>query len=97
MVVSNEPGYYKEGAYGIRHENLVLVRDVEIGGAEQPMLGFETLTLAPFDRRGLAPELMSAADRAWLDGYHARVLAEIGPLLEDDTERAWLKAACAPL
>jgi Xaa-Pro aminopeptidase len=96
MIVSNEPGYYKEGAYGIRHENLVLVQEVALTGAERPMLGFETLTLAPFDRRGLAPMLMSSAERAWLDAYHARVLAEVGPLLDGATA-AWLEAACAPL
>jgi Xaa-Pro aminopeptidase len=96
MIVSNEPGYYKEGAFGIRSENLVLVEEVAIAGAERPMLGFATLTLAPFDRRGVVVAMLSAAERAWLDAYHAGVLAEIGPLLDSGT-RAWLAAACAPL
>ncbi|HVV91817.1 MAG TPA: aminopeptidase P family protein [Hyphomicrobiales bacterium] len=96
MIVSNEPGYYKEGAYGIRSENLVLVQEVALDGAERPMLGFETLTLAPFDRRGLAPMLMTAAERAWLDAYHARVLAEVGPSVDAET-KGWLEAACAPI
>jgi Xaa-Pro aminopeptidase len=96
MIVSNEPGYYKEGAYGIRSENLVLVTEIEIPGAEQPMLGFETLTLAPFDQRALDPALLDPPAQAWLDAYHARVRDEIGPLLEGE-DRAWLAAACAPL
>ena len=97
MIVSNEPGYYKEGAYGIRIENLVAVMSVErIEGAERDTLGFETLTLAPIDRACVEPSLLSDAERAWLDDYHARVLAEIGPLVDDDT-RAWLAAATQPL
>ncbi len=97
MIVSNEPGYYKEGAYGIRIENLVAVKPVEgIDGAERETLGFETLTLAPIDRACIEPSLLSEAERAWLDDYHARVLAEIGPLVDDDT-REWLAAATQPL
>jgi Xaa-Pro aminopeptidase len=96
MIVSNEPGYYKEGAYGIRHENLVLVQELALDGAERKMLGFETLTLAPFDRRGLSPMLMTSAERAWLDAYHARVLAQVRSEVDAET-LAWLEAACAPL
>lgn len=96
MIVSNEPGYYKTGAYGIRIENLVAVRTVEIPGAERPMLGFETLTLAPIDRRLIEVSLLSPAERAWIDTYHAWVMSEIGPRLDPAT-RAWLQAATQPL
>ncbi|MGI4880586.1 MAG: M24 family metallopeptidase [Janthinobacterium lividum] len=96
MIVSNEPGYYKTGAYGIRIENLVLIEDRAVAGAEKPMLGFETLTLAPIDRSLIEVALLSPAERAWVDGYHARVAAEVGPLL-DDAARAWLDRVTAPL
>lgn len=97
MIVSNEPGYYKEGAYGIRIENLVAVVPVDaIEGGERETLGFETLTLAPIDLACVESSLLSDAERAWLDDYHARVLAEIGPLVDDDT-RDWLTAATRPL
>jgi Xaa-Pro aminopeptidase len=97
MIVSNEPGYYKNGEYGIRIENLQFVTQPQIPpGGERAMLGFETLTLAPVDRALIEPALLSEAERAWLNAYHSRVLAEIGPLLEPDA-RAWLQGACAPL
>jgi Xaa-Pro aminopeptidase len=97
MIVSNEPGYYKEGAYGIRIENLQVVTAPEaIAGGERPMLGFETLTLVPIDRSLIDRDLLSAEERAQMDAYHARVLATIGPLVPDDV-RAWLAGACAPL
>ncbi|MET0295220.1 MAG: aminopeptidase P family protein [Phenylobacterium sp.] len=97
MIVSNEPGYYKEGAYGIRIENLQVVEGpAPIPGGERPMLGFETLTLAPMDRRLIAVDLLTSEERAQMDAYHARVLAEIGPLVEPEV-RAWLEGACAPL
>ncbi len=97
MVVSNEPGYYKEGAYGIRIENLQVVTEAApIAGGERPMLGFETLTLAPIDRNAIAVELLSAEDIAQLDAYHARVLEAVGPLVEPAV-LAWLQSACAPL
>jgi Xaa-Pro aminopeptidase len=97
MIVSNEPGYYKEGAYGIRIENLQVVTAAEpIEGGERPMLGFETLTLAPIDRRLIAAELLTPEERAQLDAYHARVLQVIGPQVPEDV-RTWLKGACAPL
>jgi Xaa-Pro aminopeptidase len=92
MILSNEPGYYKTGAYGIRLENLVLVSEATIAGAEKPMNGFETLTFAPFDRRLIAPQLMSGDEIAWLDDYHARVAALLMPLVTADT-RTWLEHA----
>ena len=97
MIVSNEPGYYKTGAYGIRIENLVTV--VEPGGAdgaEKKTLGFETLTLAPIDRALIEPKLLVPEERAWLDAYHARVRATIAPLVDKNTA-AWLAKATAPL
>ena len=96
MILSNEPGYYKEGAYGIRIENLVLVIEVAVAGAEKELLGFETLTFAPIDRRLIAVEMLSVAEREWVDGYHAEVLAKVGPGL-GATEQAWLAEACATL
>ncbi|MFD1331170.1 aminopeptidase P family protein [Methylopila musalis] len=96
MILSNEPGYYREGHYGIRTETLVLVEPRAVPGAERPMLGFETLTLAPIDRRAILPALLSPHERAWLDAYHARVRAEVAPLVDPATAR-WLEAACAPL
>jgi len=96
MILSNEPGYYKPGAFGIRIENLILVREIEVFGAEHPMLGFETLTLAPIDRTLIAPALMSADEMAWLDAYHAHVQASLTPHL-DRADADWLAAACAPL
>lgn len=97
MIVSNEPGYYKEGGYGIRIENLVVVTEATpIPGGERPMHGFETLTLAPIDRRLIVVERLSPSERAWMDAYHARVAAEIGPLL-DGPARDWLLDVCRPL
>ena len=96
MIVSDEPGYYKTGAYGIRIENLVLVSALEIDGAEKEMMGFETLTLAPMDRSLVDLALMTPAEIAWLDAYHTRVLAEIGPLVPADTA-AWLREVTRPL
>ena len=95
MIVSNEPGYYKEGAYGIRLENLILVTPAEaIAGGDIAMHGFETLTLAPFDRRLIKIHLLTRDELQWLDRYHARVLAEVGPMLDGET-LAWLQQACA--
>ncbi len=96
MILSDEPGFYEPGAYGIRLENLLLVQPRAFPHARKPFLGFEVLTLAPFDRRLLDPALLTGDERAWLDAYHARVLAEVGPALAP-AERAWLTAACAPL
>lgn len=96
MLLSNEPGYYKTGEYGIRIENLVLVEEREIPGGEATMLGFETLTYAPIDRTLIDPALLVPAERTWVDDYHAAVLAIVGPQLSGD-DRAWLERACAPL
>ncbi len=98
MILSNEPGYYLEGAFGIRIENLITVRKGEApeGGDARDWLEFETLTLAPIDRRLVLPELLTAGERAWLDAYHARVVILLRPLVSDEAGR-WLEAACAPL
>jgi len=96
MILSNEPGYYKAGAYGIRIENLVLVVEKPQPAADKETLGFETLTFAPIERRLIVREMLLPTERAWLDAYHADVVAKIGPQLSDD-DRAWLEAACAPL
>ncbi|HOV05119.1 MAG TPA: M24 family metallopeptidase C-terminal domain-containing protein, partial [Kaistiaceae bacterium] len=97
MIVSNEPGYYKTGAYGIRIENLVLVRPAEeVAGGEKKLLSFETLTVVPIDRRLVDVALLTAEERAWLDAYHGRVRETISPLV-DGTARVWLDAATAPL
>ena len=96
MILSNEPGYYKAGEYGIRIENLVLVADRPIAGGEKAMLGFDTLTFAPIDRHLVATEMLGAAERAWLDAYHAQVRAVVGPALTGDA-LVWLDAATAPL
>jgi Xaa-Pro aminopeptidase len=96
MILSNEPGYYKTGAYGIRIENLVLVVEKQVEDAEKAMLGFETLTFAPIERRLVVGEMLSGSELAWLNAYHAEVLAKIGPRLSGG-DRAWLEAACAPL
>ncbi len=95
MVLTNEPGYYKPGSHGIRLENAMAVEARAVGG-EKPVCGFETLTLVPIDRRMIEVASLDARERGWLDRYHARVLAEIGPHL-DVAERAWLERACAPL
>lgn len=96
MIVSNEPGYYRDNGFGIRCENLVVVREAETGG-ETPMYEFEALTLVPFDRRLLCVELLSDAERGWIDGYHARVAQEIGPLLAGAEDKGWLEQATRPL
>ena len=96
MIVSNEPGYYKTGHYGIRIENLVLVEKREISGGEGAWLGFETLTLAPIDRAMLDRSLLSEAELTWWNAYHARVREVLAPRLEGSA-LAWLEGACAPL
>jgi Xaa-Pro aminopeptidase len=92
MILSNEPGYYVEGEYGIRIENLVVVRDSATAG----MLEFETLTLTPIDKRLVEPSLMSDAEIAWLDDYHDRVWEALSPLL-NETDAIWLRDATTPL
>ncbi len=96
MIISNEPGYYKTGEYGIRIETLVLVVDQTIEGAEKEMLGFETLTFAPIDRRLIVKDMLSSQEIAWLDDYHRQVVAKIGPSLTG-VDREWLEKACAPI
>jgi Xaa-Pro aminopeptidase len=97
MIVSNEPGYYKAGAYGIRMENLQAVKAAEeIAGGERPMLSFETLTLAPIDRKLIIKDMLNKEELAWINAYHMRVREEIGRQLEGDA-KAWLETATAPL
>lgn len=96
MILSNEPGYYKTGEYGIRIENLVLVEKRDIAGAEGEFYGFETLTFAPIARDLVEVALLSAEEREWLDTYHAKVRKVLAPQLSGD-DLAWLDAACAPL
>src|SRR6185312_2562286 len=96
MIISNEPGYYKTGEYGIRIENLVLVVPREIEGAEKEMLGFETLTFAPIDRRLIDVQMLEPEELIWLNCYHAHVVAKIGPTLSGK-DLDWLRAACAPI
>ena len=98
MILSNEPGYYVDGAYGIRIENLVAVRaEPTPDGGNRELLGFETLTRCPIDRRLIDLELLEASERTWLDAYHASVAADLADLLDDAADRAWLAAATAPL
>jgi Xaa-Pro aminopeptidase len=97
MMLSNEPGYYKEGAYGIRIENLILVTPAQpVEGGDIAMHGFETLTLAPIDKRLIRTDLLTRDELQWLDQYHAWVLTEIGPMVDGET-LAWLEKATAPL
>ena len=96
MMLSNEPGYYKAGEYGIRIENLLLVVERDIPGGDLSMLAFETLTFVPIERSLIVPALLTDAEQAWVDGYHARVEALLTPLLDNETA-AWLSAKCAPL
>ena len=96
MIISNEPGYYKTGEYGIRIENLVLVVEKHIEGAEKEMLGFETLTFAPIDRRLVVKNMLSPQELDWLNAYHAQVVDKIGAKLSG-SDREWLEKACAPI
>ncbi len=97
MIVSNEPGYYRSGAFGIRIENLVIVREeMPIDGGDQPMMGFETISLAPIDQRLIDPNLLSDEELHWLNAYHGWVNREVGPLVEDGVAD-WLRHATQPL
>jgi Xaa-Pro aminopeptidase len=96
MILSNEPGYYRAGEYGIRLENLVIVEKRDIAGAEREMLGFETMTLAPFDLNCVEPKLLTEEEAAWLDAYHARVRKTLSPLVDAKT-RKWLREATRKL
>ncbi len=96
MILSNEPGYYKPGEYGIRIENLVLVVEKDVPGADKEMLGFETLTFVPIDQRLIDASMLSDRELDWLNEYHAEVLALIGPQLSGE-DKSWLQRQCAPL
>ena len=96
MILSNEPGYYKTDAYGIRIENLELVVGIDVVGAEKPVNAFETLTLAPIDRRLINLNMLSGDELDWLNDYHARVRHEVRPHVDEAT-KVWLDAATAPL
>lgn len=97
MILSNEPGFYKEGEYGIRIENLIAVTEVDgPAGAERQMLGFETLTFSPIERKLVDPELMTREELQWLNDYHAQVYAMYADDLDED-HRVWLQNATAPI
>jgi Xaa-Pro aminopeptidase len=97
MILSNEPGYYRTDAFGIRIENLVLVAEAPpVKGAEKPLNFFETITLAPIDRRLVDPAMLTAEEIAWLDSYHARVRDALGSLFEPPL-RAWLFMVTGPI
>lgn len=99
MILSNEPGYYREGAFGIRIENLILTERaaaLQGGDPEREMLAFRTLTFVPIDRNLISTGLLTRAELEWINEYHAQVLHVIGPRLSDRA-RAWLQVACAPL
>ncbi|MDB5733505.1 MAG: peptidase [Alphaproteobacteria bacterium] len=93
MICSNEPGFYKTGAFGIRIENLVVVSELKDVGGERPMMEFETITLAPIDLNLVESSLLTDVEKAWLNQYHARVQGTIGPLLDDEDTRKWLDRA----
>ncbi|MHC1944716.1 aminopeptidase P family protein [Bradyrhizobium sp. UFLA06-06] len=97
MILSNEPGYYKTDAYGIRIENLELVIGTDIAGAEKPINAFETLTLAPIDRRLIEVSMLSPDELSWLNDYHARVAQVVRPHLDDNATKLWLDEATAAL
>jgi Xaa-Pro aminopeptidase len=97
MILSNEPGFYKQGEYGIRIENLLLVKEpTDIKGGERPMMQFETLTFAPIDRNLIETKLLTREELQWLDAYHARALKDVGSFM-DDAALEWMTKACAPL
>jgi Xaa-Pro aminopeptidase len=96
MILSNEPGYYAAGRFGIRIENLVVVEERVSAGAERQMLGFDTISFAPIDLNAIEPGLLDADETAWLDGYHARVRRALSPHLDVPTRR-WLAAATRKL
>lgn len=98
MILSNEPGYYRPGSFGIRIENLVFVTPLEmIEGGDLPMMGFETLTWCPIDRRLIVTDLLTAEEHAWIDSYHATVREKLQPLISDSPVREWLDKATQPL
>jgi Xaa-Pro aminopeptidase len=96
MILSNEPGYYREGAFGIRLENLIVVEEAPALGDNRAHLAFETLTFVPFDRRLILREELSPGETRWLDAYHADVIAKLGNRVSGASS-AWLRNACAPI
>lgn len=99
MILSNEPGYYREGAFGIRIENLLVVQEAPAlpgGDAHRDMLDWRTLAYVPIDRRLIVPELLEPAARDWLNSYHADVATKIGPRVSAAAKQ-WLDAATAPV
>ncbi len=96
MIISNEPGYYKAGSYGIRIENLVAVKSITVNGAERSLLGFDTLTLAPIDRTLVDINLLSMEEISWLNAYHARVLDALSPAMDRES-LLWLKSVTRPI
>jgi len=96
MILSNEPGYYREGAFGIRLENLIVVEEATKTGDHRDQLAFETLTFVPFDRRLVLTAMLDGEERGWLNAYHAAVLEKLGPRLSADALE-WCRAACAPV
>jgi len=97
MILSNEPGYYKEGEYGIRIENLIVVTAFDnMNEAEREMLGFETITLVPLDLNCIKTSLLGTDELTWIDNYHSRVKTEISPLVDPETKK-WLRSATRPL
>jgi Xaa-Pro aminopeptidase len=97
MILSNEPGFYLKGKYGIRIENLLLVKPAaKPKGGDRPMLSFETLTYAPIDQRLIDETLMTRSEIQWLDHYHAEVVRKLQSKVSETT-RSWLETACAPL
>jgi Xaa-Pro aminopeptidase len=96
MILSNEPGYYREGAFGIRLENLIVVEEAPALGDNRAQMAFETLTWVPFDRRLILAGELSPGERRWLDGYHAAVLEKLAARVAGTTLE-WLTQACAPI
>jgi Xaa-Pro aminopeptidase len=100
MILSNEPGYYLPGAYGIRLENLLLVQPADFGAQKRKFLRFETLTFSPFDRALIEPALLTPAALDWLNEYHAQVRDDVGARLDPEKDAAtlaWLATATAPI
>ena len=98
MILSNEPGYYRPGAFGIRIENLIVVEAAtDIAGGDRPMLGFETITWCPIDRRLILPDPMTREELDWLNTYHATTREKLMPLIDDAKVRAWLEQATRPI
>lgn len=96
MILSNEPGYYREGAFGIRLENLIVVQEAPALGDNRAQMSFETLTFVPFDRRLILREELAPGEVRWLDAYHAEVLEKLGSRVSGATLQ-WLRDACAPI